>query len=64
MKTSLEEKRKNRFLLLQKLYEITDGVADRHLIDIRELGKEIGMNPKMALETFEYLKEGKRGDQQ
>jgi len=57
MNTSLEEKRKNRFLLLHKLYEITNGVAERHLIDIRQLGKEIGMEPTVALETFQYLKE-------
>lgn len=56
MNTSLEEKRKNRFLLLRKLYEMTNGVAERHLIDIRNVGKELGMDDKLALETFEYLK--------
>jgi hypothetical protein len=56
MNTSLEEKRRNRFLLLQKLYDKTNGVAERHLIDIREVGKELGMEPDVALDTFEYLK--------
>ncbi|OPY81805.1 MAG: hypothetical protein A4E65_00994 [Syntrophorhabdus sp. PtaU1.Bin153] len=56
MKNSLEEKRKNRFLLLHKLYALTNGVAERHLIDIRELGEELGMGGDVALDTFEYLK--------
>jgi hypothetical protein len=56
MSTPLDKKRKNRFLLLHKLYEETDGVADRHLVDIREVGKEIGIGPDAALDTFEYLK--------
>ncbi len=56
MSTPLDKKRKNRFLLLHKLYEKTDGVADRHLVDIREVGKEIGISPDTALDTFEYLK--------
>ncbi|MCK4826005.1 hypothetical protein KA005_60210 [bacterium] len=56
MSTPLDKKRKNRFLLLHKLYEKTGGVADRHLVDIREVGKEIGIGPDTALDTFEYLK--------
>lgn len=56
MKTSLEEKRKNRFLLLRELYEMTNGVAERHLIDIREVGRKLGMDANVALEAFEYLK--------
>lgn len=56
MNTSLDKKRKERFLLLHKLYEETGGVADRHLVDIRELGKKIGIGPDAALNTFEYLK--------
>jgi hypothetical protein len=57
MNTSLEEKRKNRFLLLYKLYEKTDGVAEQHLIDIREVGKELGMEADVALNAFGYLKD-------
>jgi len=56
MSTPLDEKRKNRFILLNHLYEETGGVADRHLIDIRKIGKEIGLGPDIALDTFEYLK--------
>lgn len=57
MNTSLEEKRRNRFLLLHKLYEKTSGVAERHLINIREVGKELGMEADVALNAFEYLKD-------
>ena len=56
MNLSLDEKRKNRFLLLRKLYEMTDGVPEQHVIDIREVGEELGMDGNVALETFEYLK--------
>lgn len=56
MSTSLEEKRKNRFLLLQKLYETSNGVAEKQIIDIRKAGEEIGMGADVALDTFEYLK--------
>ena len=52
----LEEKKRKRFLLLRKLYDLTDGVPDSHLIDIRQLGPEIGLNAEDALNTFEYLK--------
>lgn len=56
MSTVLEKKQKNRFLLLHKLYELTDGVAERHVIDIREVGVELGLTADTALDTFEYLK--------
>jgi len=56
MSTSLEEKRKNRFLLLNKLYDMSNGVAEQHTIDIRKAGEEIGMGADVALDTFEYLK--------
>lgn len=56
MSTSLEEKRKNRFLLLRKLYEMTNGVPEQHLIDIRKVGEEIGIGADVALDTFDYLK--------
>ena len=56
MVNQLEEKRKNRFRLLQALYEKTDGVPERHLLDIRDIGKELGIDPDIALDTFEYLK--------
>jgi hypothetical protein len=56
MKDSLDKKRKNRFLLLRKLYEMTNGVAEQHLIDIRQVGEEIGIGADVALDTFEYLK--------
>lgn len=56
MSEILLQKQKSRFMLLRKLYELTDGVAERHVIDIRELGVQIGMSADFALNTFEYLK--------
>lgn len=52
----LEEKKRNRFLLLRKLYDLTRGVPERHLINIRQIGPDIGLDPEEALNTFEYLK--------
>ena len=57
MGTPLEEKRKNRFVLLRELYDITDGLANSHSINIRQVGKEVGMDENLALDTFEYLKD-------
>ncbi|MBX7134975.1 MAG: hypothetical protein K1X67_20090 [Fimbriimonadaceae bacterium] len=56
MSEQLQEKKANRFRLLRKLYEMTDGVPERHSINIREVGKSIGIDPEVALDTFEYLK--------
>ncbi|MPQ57197.1 hypothetical protein [Duganella sp. FT27W] len=56
MNDALLQKQKNRFILLHKLYELTDGVAERHSIDIREIGVQLGMTSDLALNTFEYLK--------
>ena len=56
MNTPLQEKRKNRFVLLRELYDITDGLASSHSINIREVGKNVGMDESLALDTFEYLK--------
>src|SRR5438128_601809 len=56
MNGSIDENRKKRFLLLRKLYDKTEGRADRDVIDIREIGEEIGIGSDIALDTFEYLK--------
>lgn len=53
--TPLEQKQRNRFALLRRLYEITDGVPGRHSIDIRSVGRDIGLDEETALNTFQYL---------
>jgi hypothetical protein len=53
--SSLDEKQRNRFALLQKLYDLTGGVSERHSLDIRAVGHEIGLDPETALNTFQYL---------
>jgi hypothetical protein len=52
----LQQKKENRFKLLRKLYEVTNGVPERHSLNIRQLGRELDMEPAIALDTFEYLK--------
>lgn len=56
MSEILLQKQKSRFILLHRLYELTDGLAERHSIDIRAVGGQLGMTADLALNTFEYLK--------
>lgn len=51
----MSPKFKNSFRVLRKLHEITGGVAEKHLIDIFEVGKELGMTELATLDTFIYL---------
>lgn len=37
----MNTKFKNSFLILRKLHELTGGIAERHLIDMFEVGKEL-----------------------
>ena len=54
--TSLERKQKNRFALLQKLYELSDGARARDYIDVLQLGQSLGMEEDECVNTFEYLR--------
>ena len=56
MNISSEVKTKYRFRLLHKIYEITGGVAERHALDIKQIGDEIGTGPFVALEAFDFLR--------
>jgi len=51
---SLEEKKKNRFLFLQKLYDTTDGNS-ASMVDMWELGSELGFDRGKIHNIVDYL---------
>jgi hypothetical protein len=51
----MNTKFKNSFLILRKLHELTGGIAERHLIDMFEVGKELSMTELATLDTVIYL---------
>ncbi len=56
MTDRIDIKTRLRFLLLHKIYEITGGVAERHALDIKQIGDDMGVGPYVALETFDFLR--------
>jgi len=52
---TLEERKKNRWLMLRKFYEIAQGHADRHIINLWEVGEELGWDRNISEATYDYL---------
>ncbi len=55
MSTILEERQKNRWLLLRKIYEITEGLPDKDNINVYRVGEQLGWNTEEIEATFDYL---------
>jgi hypothetical protein len=53
---SLEDKKKERFLFLQKVYDLTDG-GSSSIVDMWELGKELGFDRIKTKNVVHYLTE-------
>jgi hypothetical protein len=51
----LEEKQKNRWLFLQKVYEISEGMSDTHIVNMYELGQDLGWDREKIGSIFDYL---------
>jgi hypothetical protein len=51
---SLEDKKKERFLFLQKLYDITDGNSS-YIVSMWELGEELGFDNNKTQNIVDYL---------
>lgn len=51
----LQKRIEDRFQILKKLFDITEGRASMHSLDIREVGKELGMDENRTFSAFEYL---------
>jgi hypothetical protein len=57
--TTLEEKKKNRWLMLKKFYEICNGQSNTYIVDMWEVGQELGWDRETTSATYDYL-EGER----
>jgi Mn-dependent DtxR family transcriptional regulator len=51
----LEEKQKNRWLFLQKVYEISEGMSDTHIVNMYEIGKNLGWDREKTGSISDYL---------
>jgi hypothetical protein len=56
MTTIIEERQKNRWLMLQKVYKISEGVSETYLINMyEEVGEQLGWKREKTEATFDYL---------
>ncbi len=51
----LEEKQKNRWLFLQKVYDITEGMSDTCIVNMYELGQDLGWDREKTKSISSYL---------
>jgi hypothetical protein len=55
MTNILEEKQKNRWLMLRKVYEITEGISGTRFVNMYEVGKELGWDRPRTESVLDYL---------
>lgn len=55
MMNLLEEKRRNRWLMLRKFYEITGGRSDAYIVDMWDVGEQLGWKRETTETTYDYL---------
>jgi hypothetical protein len=55
MTNILEEKQKNRWLFLQKVYEITEGMSDTCIVNMYEVGQNLGWDWEKTESISYYL---------
>jgi Domain of unknown function (DUF4351) len=55
MTNILEERQKNRLLLLQKIYNITEETSRKNSINLYKVGDRLGWNREKTEAAFEYL---------
>ncbi|WP_310485803.1 hypothetical protein [Chamaesiphon sp. VAR_48_metabat_403] len=56
MTTIIEERQKNRWLMLQKIYEITGGRSERCSINMYVVGEKLGWDREKTEATYDYLR--------
>jgi hypothetical protein len=56
MTTILEERQKNRWLMLQKVYDITKGRAERYSVNMYTVGEQLGWDREKIEATYDYLR--------
>ena len=54
----LDERKKNRWLMLEKFYELAKGSANRYIISLWDVGEELGWDRETTEIIYDYL-EGK-----
>jgi hypothetical protein len=55
MSNTLEERQKNRWLLLRKVYELAEGISGKDNINVYRVGEQLGWNIAETESTFDYL---------
>jgi hypothetical protein len=55
MSNILEERQKNRWLLLRKIHEIAEGGSEKDSINVYRVGEQLGWNLAETEATFDYL---------
>ena len=55
MSNILEERQKNRWLLLSRIYEATKEIPENSSVNIYSVGDRLGWNQKETEAAFEYL---------
>jgi hypothetical protein len=55
MTTIIEERQKNRWLMLHKVHEMTDGRSEMYTVNKYEVGKELGWDRDKTEVTYDYL---------
>jgi hypothetical protein len=55
MSNILEERRKNRWLLLRKVYEIAEGISEKDSINVYRVGEQLGWSTEETEAAFDYL---------
>ena len=55
MTNILEDRQKDRWLLLREIYEITGGRSDIHIVNMYEVGEQLGWKQEKTESAFDYL---------
>ena len=55
MTNILEERQRNRWLLLHKIYEVTQEISDASSVNVYRVGERLGWEREKTEDTFEYL---------
>jgi hypothetical protein len=56
MTTILEERQKNRWLMLHKVYELTGGLSEKYIINMYAVGEQLGWTREKTEAAFDYLR--------
>jgi hypothetical protein len=55
MTNILEEKQKNRWLMLRKVYEITEGISGTRFVNMYKVGEQLGWDRTKTESVLDYL---------